>query len=81
MKFAPGWREDIDKVPRGGSVLLACQYAEYPLHWIRGEAVWERLTDIEGDDGKWYWASGKPVEPDFIPKAWMPLPFVMQDDN
>lgn len=76
MKLAPGWRTDLDKVPRGGSVLLACTYSEHPTSWIRGEAVLER----ESDGGQWYWANGKPIAPDYVPRAWMDMPAVIADD-
>jgi len=73
--LAPGWRTDIKKVPRGRSVILACQYADSPTHWLQGEAVLERETD----GGEWYWASGKLVEPTYVPKAWMDMPPIMMD--
>lgn len=76
MKLANGWRADLEKVPRGGSVLLAATYADHPTAWMRGEATQER----ESDGGQWFWANGTPVEPGYVPKAWMPIPLVLEDE-
>ena len=74
MKLAPGWSEDLDAAGVGGSVLLACTYAEHPTSWIRGEAVREWETKV------WHWVDGRQCEPSHVPRAWMPIPFVLADD-
>lgn len=76
MKLAPGWSDDVEAAPKGQSLILACVYADQRDAWFRGEAVRER----KDDGGDWFWISGRRVEPDFIPKAWMPMPWVLADD-
>ena len=77
MKLAKVWRTDIEKVPRGSSVLLAATYADHPTAWMCGEATQER----DSDGGQWYWANGTLVEPGYVPKAWVPIPFVILEDE
>lgn len=73
--LAAGWNADVDAAPRGQSVILACVYADQADAWFRGEAVRERKTD----GGEWFWISGARVAPRMIPKAWMPMPWPLDD--
>lgn len=74
MKLAEGWRTDLDKCPRNESVLLACVYADQDDAWFRGEAI------CTSDKDEWFWIAGRRVEPEFRPRAWMAIPFVLADD-
>lgn len=78
MKLAEGWITDLHKAPSQDSVLLACTYADNATAWFRGEAYLHRDYDTE-DQHYWYWIGGQRVEPEFVPRAWMPMPFVLAD--